>query len=67
MIWNFIAWCCFGFIAGGIARFLYPGPDRLGCFGTIALGYVRRHVDIGAEVELERTPARVLELPFPLL
>ena len=38
MLWNFIAWCCFGLIAGGIARLLYPGPDRLGCLGTILLG-----------------------------
>lgn len=34
-------------------------------FGNIALGYVRRHVEPGARVNLHRTPARVIELPFP--
>ena len=36
-------------------------------FGNIALGYVRRHVDVGAQVELFRHAARVVELPFPLM
>lgn len=35
--------------------------------GNIALGYVRRHVEPGAQVQLFRTPARVVELPFPIL
>lgn len=30
----------FGLIAGGIARLLVPGRDRLGCLGTIGLGIV---------------------------
>lgn len=40
MIWNIIVWCVFGLIAGAIARFLVPGEDPMGCFGTIALGVV---------------------------
>lgn len=36
-------------------------------FGNIALGYVRRHVEVGAQVLLHRTPARVVELPFPIM
>jgi glycine cleavage system aminomethyltransferase T len=36
-------------------------------FGNIALGYVRRHVEVGAQVQMHRTPARVVELPFPLV
>lgn len=32
--------------------------------GTIALGFVRRHVEPGAEVQLFHSPARVVELPF---
>lgn len=40
MIWNIIAWCVFGLIAGGLARLLVPGRDPMGCLGTIALGVV---------------------------
>jgi uncharacterized membrane protein YeaQ/YmgE (transglycosylase-associated protein family) len=40
MLWNLISWCIFGLIAGGIARLLYPGDDRLGCLGTVILGVV---------------------------
>jgi len=35
--------------------------------GNIALGYVRRHVEPGAQVQLFRSPARVIELPFPII
>lgn len=35
--------------------------------GNIALGFVRRHVEPGAEVQLFRAPARVVELPFPII
>lgn len=40
MIWNIIVWCVFGLIAGGLARFLVPGRDPMGCLGTMALGIV---------------------------
>lgn len=30
----------FGLIAGAIARFLVPGGDRMGCFGTMTLGLI---------------------------
>ena len=40
MIWNILVWCVFGLVAGGIARFLVPGRDPMGCLGTIALGVV---------------------------
>ena len=40
MLGNIISWCIFGLIAGGIARLLYPGDDRLGCLGTIVLGVI---------------------------
>lgn len=35
--------------------------------GNIALGYVRRQVDVGALVKLNGSTARVIELPFPIL
>src|SRR5581483_6322609 len=35
--------------------------------GNISLGYVRRHVEPGSQVQLQKTPARVVELPFPLV
>jgi uncharacterized membrane protein YeaQ/YmgE (transglycosylase-associated protein family) len=35
---HLIGWCVFGLIVGGLARWLVPGPQRLGCLGTIALG-----------------------------
>ena len=38
MIENVISWCVFGFIAGGISRWLTPGPDPMGCLMTIGLG-----------------------------
>jgi uncharacterized membrane protein YeaQ/YmgE (transglycosylase-associated protein family) len=40
MLWDVIVWCVFGLVAGAIARLLVPGPDRMGCFGTIILGIV---------------------------
>ena len=33
-----IAWCIFGLIVGGIARFFMPGIQSMGCFTTILLG-----------------------------
>lgn len=38
MIGNIIGWGLFGLIAGGIARFLVPGRDPMGCLATILLG-----------------------------
>ena len=38
MIFEIIGWCLFGLITGGIARFLMPGRDPMGCLGTILLG-----------------------------
>jgi folate-binding protein YgfZ len=35
--------------------------------GNIALGYVRRHVEPGAQVQMDHSTARVVELPFPIL
>ena len=40
MLYDIIAWCVFGLIAGAIARFLVPGSDPMGCFATIALGII---------------------------
>jgi uncharacterized membrane protein YeaQ/YmgE (transglycosylase-associated protein family) len=37
-MFDFLGWLVFGLIVGALARFLVPGPDRLGCLGTIALG-----------------------------
>lgn len=34
--------------------------------GNIALGYIRREVEVGAEVQVNGAAARVIELPFPL-
>lgn len=38
MCGGIIGWAVFGFVIGLIARFLVPGEDPFGCFGTIALG-----------------------------
>jgi uncharacterized membrane protein YeaQ/YmgE (transglycosylase-associated protein family) len=38
IIFHLIGWCIFGLIVGGIARFIVPGRQSLGCLGTIALG-----------------------------
>ena len=40
MIWFVLSLLVFGLVAGGIARLLLPGRDRLGCGGTILLGIV---------------------------
>jgi uncharacterized membrane protein YeaQ/YmgE (transglycosylase-associated protein family) len=37
-VFDFIGWCIFGLIVGMLARLFVPGPDPLGCFGTIGLG-----------------------------
>ena len=33
-----ISWIIFGLIVGAIAKLLYPGNEKTGCLGTIALG-----------------------------
>lgn len=33
-----LAWIIFGLLAGALARFLMPGPDRDGCLGTMIIG-----------------------------
>lgn len=33
-----LSWIVFGLLAGALAKFLMPGPDRLGCFGTLLIG-----------------------------
>lgn len=38
LIWMLISWTVFGFIVGGIARFLVPGPQPMGFLGTTLLG-----------------------------
>ena len=35
-----IAWIFFGLIAGAVARMIVPGPHRIGCLATIAVGIV---------------------------
>ena len=40
LIWFLIVLVVFGFIAGGLARLLVPGPDPIGIGGTIVLGIV---------------------------
>jgi uncharacterized membrane protein YeaQ/YmgE (transglycosylase-associated protein family) len=40
MIWNIISFIILGLVAGGIARLLVPGRDRLGFWMTAALGMV---------------------------
>lgn len=39
-MFGFIWWILIGFLAGGIARFLVPGRQPLGCLTTTALGLV---------------------------
>ena len=34
------SWILMGLLAGALARLLTPGPDRMGCVGTAALGIV---------------------------
>jgi uncharacterized membrane protein YeaQ/YmgE (transglycosylase-associated protein family) len=33
-----LGWMFFGFLAGGLARLLFPGRQPMGCLGTILLG-----------------------------
>jgi uncharacterized membrane protein YeaQ/YmgE (transglycosylase-associated protein family) len=35
-----LSWMVMGLLAGALARFLTPGPDRMGCVGTVVLGIV---------------------------
>jgi uncharacterized membrane protein YeaQ/YmgE (transglycosylase-associated protein family) len=35
---NGFLWLVLGLLAGALARFLVPGPDRMGCFWTVLLG-----------------------------
>jgi uncharacterized membrane protein YeaQ/YmgE (transglycosylase-associated protein family) len=38
MLMQIIWWVVTGLVIGAIARFLLPGSDPMGCFGTILLG-----------------------------
>ncbi len=51
----------------GIAVGNVTSSARSPMFGNIALGYVRRHVEVGAQVLLNGATARIVELPFPML
>ena len=33
-------WIFFGLLAGAVARAITPGKQRIGCFGTLAVGVV---------------------------
>jgi uncharacterized membrane protein YeaQ/YmgE (transglycosylase-associated protein family) len=33
-------WIVFGLLAGAVARTLTPGRQRIGCFGTLAVGVI---------------------------
>jgi uncharacterized membrane protein YeaQ/YmgE (transglycosylase-associated protein family) len=33
-----IAWAVFGLIVGAVARFIWPGPQPIGCLTTVFLG-----------------------------
>ena len=33
-------WIVFGLLAGAVARALTPGRQRIGCFGTLAVGVI---------------------------
>ena len=35
-----VAWIFFGLIAGAVARLVVPGPHKIGCIATIAVGFV---------------------------
>jgi uncharacterized membrane protein YeaQ/YmgE (transglycosylase-associated protein family) len=37
---SIFGWVLFGLLAGAVARALTPGRQRLGCFGTLAVGVV---------------------------
>lgn len=40
MVGLVVSWIVIGLLAGALARFLVPGRDPMGCFGTILLGVV---------------------------
>jgi uncharacterized membrane protein YeaQ/YmgE (transglycosylase-associated protein family) len=33
-------WILFGLLAGAVARAVIPGKQRIGCFGTLAVGVI---------------------------
>jgi uncharacterized membrane protein YeaQ/YmgE (transglycosylase-associated protein family) len=33
-------WIIFGLLAGAVARAVIPGKQRIGCFGTLAVGVI---------------------------
>jgi uncharacterized membrane protein YeaQ/YmgE (transglycosylase-associated protein family) len=35
-----LSWILFGLLAGAVARLIVPGPQRIGCLATIAVGIV---------------------------
>jgi uncharacterized membrane protein YeaQ/YmgE (transglycosylase-associated protein family) len=37
---SIFGWILFGLLAGAVARALTPGTQRIGCFGTLAVGVV---------------------------
>ena len=37
---SILGWILFGLLAGAVARMLTPGRQRIGCFGTLAVGVV---------------------------
>jgi len=37
-IWGILCWIVFGFIVGGLARFIMPGRQEMGWITTILLG-----------------------------
>lgn len=51
----------------GVDVGMVTSAARSPMFGTIALGFVRRHVEVGSQVHIDRTTARVIELPFPVV
>lgn len=58
MLWFIVVLLIVGFVAGGLARLLVPGPDPMSLFGTWLLGVVGSFVGgflgylvFGADVE----------------
>ncbi len=37
---SIFGWIVFGLLAGAVGRALTPGDQRIGCFGTLAVGVV---------------------------
>ena len=35
-----LSWILFGLLAGGVARLVVPGRQRIGCLATVAVGIV---------------------------